>query len=122
MQVIKVLLVDDNELLRRGLHAAIEAYDDIHVIGQGGTGKEAVQLCRELVPDVVLMDIKMPVMNGVDATRLIHQEFPSIGIVILTNDTHDGIEEAAREAGAKAFLTKDVTLEAIANAIRAAVS
>ena len=121
MRLIRVLLVDDNELLRRGLHAAMGAYEDINVVGEGGTGKEAVQLCRELLPDVVLMDNKMPVMNGVEATRIIHQEFPSVGVVILTNAMHDGTEEAAMEAGAKAYLLKNVTLETIVNALRAAI-
>ncbi|VAW39878.1 Two-component transcriptional response regulator, LuxR family, partial [hydrothermal vent metagenome] len=81
---IRVLLVDDQRLMRDGLRTLLELEDDIEVIGEAGNGQEAVQAYADLQPDVVLMDIRMPLMNGVEATAQLRQEWPEANIIILT--------------------------------------
>ncbi len=114
---LQVLLVDDQELVRAGLEMIIESTDDIQVIGQAADGNAAVGLALRLRPDVVLMDIRMPSMDGIEATRRIAKHGPRV-LMLTTFDLDDYIFEAFK-AGASGFLVKDAPRERIIDAIRA---
>jgi NarL family two-component system response regulator LiaR len=118
---IRVLIVDDHEILRMGLAIFLETRDDLILVGEAADGKQAVELCDQLHPQVVLMDIGMPVMDGIMATRLITQKHPDIAVVMLTSSFVGGREQEARKAGASHYLQKNVGSEQIAATIRAAV-
>jgi DNA-binding NarL/FixJ family response regulator len=118
---INVLVVEDFELLREGLAQFLSLCDGIEVIGTAANGEEAISQCDQLQPHVVLMDVGMPVMDGVEATRHIHERYPHIQIVILTNSFEDSRRQEAFDAGARAYLRKGVTVEGIAETIRAMV-
>jgi DNA-binding NarL/FixJ family response regulator len=114
-----VLAADDHPLVRAGLGAVIGAEPDMEFLGEAANGREAVELCRQYRPDVVLMDLRMPEMDGLAATRAILGEFPTTCIVVLT--TYDGDEDIHRalEAGAKGYLLKDMLRTAVLTTIRA---
>jgi DNA-binding NarL/FixJ family response regulator len=116
---IRVLAADDHPLVRAGLAAVVGAEPDMEFVGEAASGREAVELCRQHRPDVVLMDLRMPEMDGLAATRAILGEFPTTSIVVLT--TYDGDEDIHRalEAGAKGYLLKDMLRTAVLNTIRA---
>ena len=116
---IRVLAADDHPMVRAGLAAVIGAEPDMAFVGEAATGSEAVSLYREHRPDVVLMDLRMPGMDGLAATRQILGEFPAARIVVLT--TYDGDEDIHRalEAGAKGYLLKEMLRTAVLNTIRA---
>ncbi|MBD1868896.1 response regulator transcription factor [Cyanobacteria bacterium FACHB-471] len=115
---IRVLIVDDHAIVRQGLAAMIENEPDMTVVGQAGDGQEAIRQYRQLQPDVTLMDLQMPQMNGADATLAICAEFTQARMIILT--TYDGDEDIYRalHAGAKGYLLKDAKPEALLNAIQ----
>ncbi|MGA5823903.1 response regulator [Kitasatospora sp. NPDC094028] len=115
---ISVVLADDQPLVRAGLRMVISDAPDIEIAGEAGTGAEAVQLARDLHPDVVVMDIRMPVMDGIEATRRIKAETGQVGVVMLTTFDDDENVYAALCAGASGFLVKDMVLEEILAAIR----
>jgi DNA-binding NarL/FixJ family response regulator len=116
--MIRVLLVDDQSLLRTGFRMILGAEPGLEVVGEAGDGKEAVALVAELRPDVVLMDVRMPVMDGVEATRRLAQTGTSARIVILTTfDSDEYVYEALR-AGASGFLLKDVQPAQLVDAVR----
>lgn len=116
---IRVLLVDDQRLMRDGLRTLLELEPDIDVVGEASNGQEAVQAYAEYRPAVVLMDIRMPVMTGVEATSRLCQDWPEANIIILTTfDDDEYIFEGLR-AGAKGYLLKDVSGEELATAVRA---
>ncbi len=116
---IRVLLVDDQRLMRDGLRTLLELEPDLSVVGEVSNGQEAVQVYADLQPNVVLMDIRMPVMNGVEATARLCQDWPGANIIILTTfDDDEYIFEGLR-AGAKGYLLKDVSGEELATAVRA---
>lgn len=118
---IRVIVSDDHELFRRGLKMVLEAEDDIQVVAEAADGQEAVARVEEHVPDVVLMDVRMPRMGGIEATRLIRQLFPSTRIIVLTvSDEEDDIYGAVK-AGANGYLLKEVSIEEVADAVRAVV-
>lgn len=118
---IRVLIADDHERFRRGLKMVLEAEDGIEVVAQAGTGAEAVERVEELAPDVVLMDVRMPVQNGIEATRTIREAFPSTRIIMLTvSDDEDDLFDAVK-AGANGYLLKEVSIEEVADAVRAVV-
>jgi NarL family two-component system response regulator LiaR len=117
---IRVLLVDDHEMVRRGLAVSLLTVDDIEVVGEAATGRTALDLCDTLQPDVILMDLMMPDMNGVEATQSIRQRHPDIQIIALTSYKETELVESALKAGAIGYLLKDITLEKLAEAIRAA--
>ncbi|QLE57949.1 response regulator transcription factor [Nostoc sp. TCL26-01] len=114
---IGVLIVDDHSIVRQGLAAMIENEPDMKVVGQAGNGQEAINQYRQLQPDVTLMDLRMPLVSGVDATAAICTEFVCASIIILT--TYDGDENIYRglRAGAKGYLLKDAEPDALLNAI-----
>lgn len=116
---IRVLIADDHQVVREGLTSILESKGEIEVIGQAADGKEAVAKTRELLPDVVLMDISMPNMNGVEATRQIKKENPQIGVVVLTMYADEEYIFDLVRAGAAGYLLKDADSAQIAKAIRA---
>jgi DNA-binding NarL/FixJ family response regulator len=117
--MITLLLVDDQNLIRQGLKALLELEPDLRVVGEAENGAVAIESVRTLRPSVVLMDIRMPVMDGVTATREICRQFPDVNILILTTFDDDTYVATAIEHGAKGYLLKDTPSEEIAAAIRA---
>lgn len=116
---VRVLLVDDHALFRRGLALVLGAESDIEVVGEASHGVEAVERAAELQPDVVVMDVRMPGMGGVEATRRIRQSQPAIRVVMLTGSTEDEDLFGALRAGASGYLLKEVAIEEIAAAVLA---
>jgi serine phosphatase RsbU (regulator of sigma subunit)/DNA-binding NarL/FixJ family response regulator len=112
--------VDDHAVVRSGLSAFLLAFDDLELVGEAGSGKEAVRLCEQLRPDVVLMDLVMPEMDGAAATRAIRQRYPQVQVIALTSFKEKELVEGALEAGAIGYLLKNVSTDELANAIRAA--
>jgi NarL family two-component system response regulator LiaR len=117
---IRVMLVDDHAMVRRGLATFLKVFDDFELAGEAPDGQAAVQLCAKLQPDVVLMDMVMPDMDGATATRLIRQQFPSVQVLALTSFKEENLVQGALQAGAIGYLLKDVTADELARAIRAA--
>ena len=117
---IRILLVDDQALFREGLQTLLSVHDDLQVVGEAGNGQEAIAAVEKLSPDVVLMDLRMPVLDGVAATRQLTQSAPSSRIIVLTTfDDDDTIFDGLR-AGAVGYLLKDVPSAKLVEAIRAA--
>jgi len=116
---IRVLIAEDQSLVRRGLAAIINMEEDVTVVGEAGDGEEAIEQWRRLRPDVVLMDLRMPRLEGVEAIKRIRAEDPKAGIIVLTTFDHDEDIYAGLRAGAKAYLLKDVQPEELFGCIRA---
>lgn len=119
-QTVRILIVDDHVIIREGLMTLLDAYADLEVVGTAETGAEALTICRKLKPDVVLMDLMMPDMDGVEATRAIRKECSEAQVVALTSSREDRYVRGVLEAGAVGYLLKNVKAEALANAVRAA--
>ena len=119
---IRVLLVDDHSVVRSGLSAMLSAEEGLELAGEAADGAEAVRLCQRLKPDVVLMDLLMPVMDGVSATRAIHESCPQSRIIILTSFKEREQVDGALKAGAMSYLLKNVSASELVSAIRAAMS
>ncbi len=115
---IRVLSVDDRESVRRAVAAALLAYGDLELVGQATNGIEAVQLCAQLQPDIVLMDLVMPAMSGATATRAIRQRWPQVHVIGLTAFGDFDLIDEALAAGADRCLIKDVSADDLAAAIR----
>ena len=116
---IRVLIADDHALFRRGLEMVLQGEAGLELVGQASDGQEAVKLAGEVLPDVVLMDIRMPKMTGIEAARQMKETAPSAKIVILTiSDEDDDLFEAIR-AGASGYLLKDIPLDELADSVRA---
>ena len=115
---IRVLIVDDHALFRRGLQMVLEQESDILVVGEGGDGAEAVAKAQELMPDVVLMDVRMPKRGGIDATRQIKEILPHVKILMLTISDEEADLYDAIKAGATGYLLKEVSIEEVGAAIR----
>lgn len=115
---IRVLLVDDHDIVRSGLSIALEYFDDLNLVGEASNGNDAIKLCEECNPDVVLMDLMMPGMDGVAATQLIRQNFSSIRVVALTSFEDKELIQSAKQAGISAYLLKNVSVDELADAIR----
>jgi len=117
---VRVLLVDDHAVVRSGLAAFLLAFDDLELVGEAGRGEEAVRFCEEHRPDVVLMDLVMPGMDGVAATRAIRERCPEVQVIVLTSFKEKELVEGALEAGAIGYLLKSVSADELAEAIRKA--
>jgi DNA-binding NarL/FixJ family response regulator len=116
--VIGVLLVDDQELVRSGFRLILELADGIEVVGEAADGREAVRLAKELQPDVVLMDVRMPELDGIEATRRLHQAGVDARVLVLTTFDLDEYVYGAIRAGASGFLLKDAPREQLVTAVR----
>jgi DNA-binding NarL/FixJ family response regulator len=121
MTKIKLLLVDDQALFREGLHTLLSVQPDLEVVGEAANGNEALTMAAALLPDVVLMDLRMPVLDGVAATRQLHAAQPECRIIILTTFDADEYVFDGLRAGAIGYLLKDVPSEKLVEAIRTAV-
>ena len=119
-QPIRVMLVDDHTMVRRGLATFLMVFDDFKLVGEAENGVNAIQLCAEVLPDVILMDMVMPGMNGASATRAIRKQFPQVQVIALTSYKEGELIKNALEAGAIGYLLKDVSADELARAIRAA--
>ena len=117
---IRVLVVDDHTMVRRGLATFLKVFDDLVMVGEAASGQEAIQLCDELQPDVVLMDMVMPDMDGATATRLIRKQSSQVQVLALTSFKEEILVQSALQAGAIGYLLKDVSADELAQAIRAA--
>ena len=115
---IRLIAVDDLPLMRSGLRSFLTAYPDFNLVGEASNGEEAIQLCGLMAPDMVVMDLQMPVMDGVEATRQIHQRWPAIKVLALVNFRDDELIEQAFEAGIAGYALKDVSADELAESIR----
>lgn len=117
---IRVMLVDDHTMVRRGLATFLKVFDDLELAGEAASGAAALQLCAQFQPDVVLMDMVMPDMDGATTTRLIRQQYPMVQVIVLTSFKEEKLVQSALQAGAISYLLKDVSATELAQAIRAA--
>jgi len=120
MQKITVLLADDHTIVRQGFRLLLEAEPDIAIVGEAETGRHAVQLAKKLLPDVVVMDIAMPLLNGVEATRQIIKEVPSAKVLVLSSYSDDEYVHGLTEAGAAGYLLKQTAAADLIKAVREA--
>ncbi len=118
MEPMRVLLVDDHVLFRKGLASLIDPLEDMEVVGEAGDGREALERARELMPDLILMDIQMPGWDGLKATRLIKEEMPYVKIVMLTVSDDDKDLFEAIKSGAEGYLLKDIEPEELFELLR----
>ncbi|MEJ2735061.1 MAG: response regulator transcription factor [Anaerolineae bacterium] len=117
---IRVVVVDDHAVVRSGIEYSLLSLDDIELVGSAGSGAEALSLCEQVRPDVVLMDMMMPGMDGVAATRAIRERYPHTKVIALTSFQEGSLVQDALQSGAISYLLKHVGLEELADAIRAA--
>ena len=117
---IHVMVVDDHPVVRRGIAFALQAFDDLQLVGEASTGEEAIRLCGEAQPDVVIMDMMMPGMDGATTTRELRLRFPQVRVLALTSFQDSELIRRALQAGAVGYLLKDVDIDELAGAIRAA--
>ncbi len=117
---IRVMIVDDHDMVRRGLVAFLNVNSDLVMVGEANNGQKAFELCEEIQPDVILMDLVMPVMDGAAATRMIRERWPEIQVIALTSFEEKELVQNALQAGAISYLLKNVTANSLAEAIRAA--
>jgi NarL family two-component system response regulator LiaR len=117
---IRVLLVDDHRVVRSGLSAFLLAFEDLELVGEADSGETAILICDNVKPDVVLMDLVMPGMDGAEATQAIREQCPDIQVIALTSFKDEELVQKALKAGAIGYLLKNVTAEELAEAIRAA--
>ena len=118
MDQIRILVADDHALFRRGLHMVLDQEPDIDLVGEAADGTEAVAMAVELIPDIVLMDVKMPRQTGIEACRAIKEAAPSVKIVMLTNSDEDADLYEAVKAGAAGYLLKEISIDELGAAIR----
>ncbi|MBA7478315.1 Transcriptional regulatory protein LiaR [subsurface metagenome] len=115
---IKVLIADDHPLVRYGIKTFLETYDDIYIVGEAENGREAIEICEKHLPDVVLMDVRMPELNGIEATNHILKKRPNIKVIILTSFIDKELIENSLKAGASSYLLKNESGERIVRVIR----
>jgi NarL family two-component system response regulator LiaR len=119
---IQVMLVDDHNVVRSGLATFLKAYEDLELVGEAKNGLEALNLCHQKKPDVILMDLMMPEMDGIAATQAILADYPDIKIIAMTSFEDEKLVQGVLAAGAISYLLKNVTSEELSAAIRAAAS
>jgi NarL family two-component system response regulator LiaR len=119
---IRILIVDDHEVVRRGLMLFLRPFEEFEPIGEAANGQEALDACAALHPDVILMDVIMPEMNGVEATRIISQKYPNTQVIGLTTFTEDDLVRDMLKAGAVGYLLKNTSIEELGSAIRTAMT
>jgi DNA-binding NarL/FixJ family response regulator len=117
MGKISVLLVDDHPVVRQGIAALLSAHEDIQVAGEAGDGREALAMARQLQPQVVLLDLALPLVNGVQVTRRLHQDLPNVHVLVLTSYGHDEYIRQALEAGAHGYLLKKTAADELVKAV-----
>ncbi len=122
MAPVRILIADDHKIVRDGLRALLEREPDFRVVGEASNGREAVEVARELVPDVLITDLVMPVLNGIDATRQIVAEHPQVRVIALSMHSDRRFVTDMLQAGAVAYLRKESAFEELAEAIRAVMS
>src|SRR6185295_5071973 len=122
MEKITVLLADDHTVVRQGLRVLLEAEPDITIVGEAETGREALRLALKLLPDVVVMDVAMPLLNGLEATRQIIKDVPSTRVLVLSSYSDDEYVQQVTEAGAAGYLLKQTAATDLIRAIREARS
>jgi|WetSurMetagenome_2_1015567.scaffolds.fasta_scaffold20393_3 two-component system, NarL family, response regulator LiaR len=120
LKLIKVLIVDDHPVVRDGLKNMLMVYDDLELVGEAENGSNALLLCQKNTPDVILMDIVMPEMDGITTTQAIHEKYPKVKVLILTSYPKDDLVQKSLEAGAMGYLLKNAPIDDLANAIRSA--
>src|SRR5437762_14124273 len=118
MEKITVLLADDHTVVRQGLRALLEAEDDLTVVGEAENGRQAVQMARRLHPDVVLMDVAMPSLNGIEAARQVNRESPESKVLVLSCYRDDEYVQRLTDAGAVGYLVKQTAAQDVVTAIR----
>jgi len=121
-RTIKVMLVDDHNVVRSGLATFLRAYEDLELVDEAKNGLDALNLCRKRTPDVILMDLMMPEMDGIAATRAILADYPQVKIIAMTSFEEEELVHGVLAAGAISYLLKNVTADELAKAIRDAVS
>ncbi len=119
-KTIRVMIVDEHDMVRRGLAAFLKVKTDLESVAEARNGKEAIEMCEKVHPDVVLMDLKMPVMDGITATRIIRERWPEVKVIALTSFQEKELVQDVLQAGAISYLLKNVTVDELAEAIRAA--
>jgi len=117
---IRIMLVDDHDMVRRGLAVFLQAFPDMELVGEAADGSEAVAMCGEVQPDVVLMDVMMPQMDGIEATRRIRAQYPNIQVLMLSSSKEEEPIKSAIQAGAIGYVLKNISVEDMAAALRAA--
>jgi DNA-binding NarL/FixJ family response regulator len=117
----RLLIVDDHDLMRKSTHVMLEGEPDLEVIGEAVNGRQALELCRQLRPDVVLMDVRMPEMDGLTATRAIKEEMPAISILMVSAYESEDYRREAASAGAAGYILKDADRNELLEAVRAAL-
>lgn len=122
MDIIRILIADDHTLFREGVHALLRSIPDFQVVGEAATGDQVIKQANALQPDVILMDLQMPGVNGIEATRRIVQSSPHIGVLVVTMFQDDDSVFAAMRAGARGYILKGADQEEMARAIRAAAN
>ncbi len=122
VKTIKVIIVDDHAMVRSGLGAFMMAFDDLELIGEASSGEEAIDICSQLYPDVVLMDLMMPGIGGVAAIGAIREKHPNIQVIALTSFAEQEHVQGALKAGAIGYLMKNVSVDDLVNAVRDAAS
>jgi two-component system, NarL family, response regulator LiaR len=121
-QTIRVMLVDDHNVVRSGLATFLTAYEDLELVGEAKNGQEALDLCYRKKPDVILMDLMMPEMDGIAATRAILNEYPDVKVIAMTSFEDEELVQGVLAAGAISYLLKNITSDELAKAIRDAAS
>lgn len=122
MSAVRILLADDHTILRKGLRLLLEREPDLSIVGEASTGREAIELAMSQKPDVVVMDIAMPILNGIEATKRIVAELPKISVVILSMHSDEGYILRALKSGARGYLLKDSAETELLQAVRAVAS
>jgi NarL family two-component system response regulator LiaR len=119
-EAIRVMIVDDHTMVRKGLAAMLKVKPDLKLVGEASNGHEALQVCRAVRPDVILMDLVMPRMDGTAAIRAVRRDWPGVQVIVLTSFKEKDLVQQALKAGAISYLLKDVSIDDLAQAIRAA--